>query len=313
MESGQENPALTDTAAEFLSLIGLKELEHCLFAETLAVVGVGDPPRDKAEGQWWMAAQWAPYKREGEPVRNCILVQARFRGSRDGVPASSTLKAYVTPQLETLEQEEQECLELKPHPTEKSTHMVSHQHGMTVTKTLQEGESALGIQRQAVGSAETEVFVMERAMHTSTGVSTVWQSSFLPNGRLVRMMQVGSPTLMLLQDESVLSKSGGFELQLPFPKEPLNWEEDMQLCSWFLDRKEELQLSHAVYLQQHPEVRALLSDFLQALLLRQPHDPLSFAAEFFTHQRPIDIPFASTGSGSPLPSSPPDHPPANGE
>ncbi|NXU41344.1 CATIP protein, partial [Drymodes brunneopygia] len=44
-------------------------------------------------------------------------------------------------QLETLEQEEQECLELSPYPTEKRTHIVSHQHGMTVTKTLQEGEA----------------------------------------------------------------------------------------------------------------------------------------------------------------------------
>ncbi|NXS93899.1 CATIP protein, partial [Jacana jacana] len=44
-------------------------------------------------------------------------------------------------QLETLEQEEQERLELRTHPVEKMTHMVSHQHGMTVTKTLQEGEA----------------------------------------------------------------------------------------------------------------------------------------------------------------------------
>ncbi|XP_071418106.1 ciliogenesis-associated TTC17-interacting protein [Pithys albifrons albifrons] len=408
MESRQETPALMDTAAEFLSLIGLKELEHCLFTETLAVVATGALPSDEARGQWWMAAQWAPYKREGEPVQNCILVQARFRGWQDGVLGSSTLKAYVTPQLETLEQEEQECLEVndvvvavaspllyvlppalgcalqqcppecyapcnathRPHPTEKRTHMVSHQHGMTVTKILQEGEaepqcqsfsysqaelrglllegasllllrvlarrqtvppglvfpaidnegylctssySALGIQQQAVGSAETEVFVIERAMHTSRGISTVWHSSFLPNGHLIQMMQVGSLLLMLLQDKSILSKSGAFEPQLPFPKEPLNWEEDIQLCSWFLDRKEELQLSHAAYLQQHPEVRALLSDFLQALLLQQPHDPISFAAEFFTHQRPIDIPFTPTGSASPLPSSPADHRPANRE
>ncbi|NXY14815.1 CATIP protein, partial [Atrichornis clamosus] len=42
-------------------------------------------------------------------------------------------------QLETLEQEQQERLELRPHPTEKRIHMVTHQHGMTVTKTLQEG------------------------------------------------------------------------------------------------------------------------------------------------------------------------------
>ncbi|XP_031971140.1 ciliogenesis-associated TTC17-interacting protein isoform X2 [Corvus moneduloides] len=369
-ESPRETPTMADTAAEFLSLIGLKELEWCLFAETLAVVAMGAPPRDKAEGQWWMAAQWAPYQGEGEPVQSCILVQTRFRGKQDGVPVSSTLKAYVTWQLETLEQEEQECLELRPHPTEKRTHVVSHQHGMTVSKTLQEGEaepqcqsfcysraklrglllegasllllrvlarrhtmppnlvfpamdtegnlctssyvsrqpggpSALGIQRQAVGSAETEVFVIERAVHSSSGASTVWHSSFLPNGRLAQLMQIGSPVLMVLQDESILSKSGRFEPQLPFPKEPLDWEEDIQLYSWFLDRKDELQLSHAAYLQQHPEVRALLSDFLQALLFQQPHDPISFAAEFFAHQRPIGSPFASTGAASPVPSSPP--------
>ncbi|XP_005520037.1 PREDICTED: ciliogenesis-associated TTC17-interacting protein [Pseudopodoces humilis] len=359
---------MADAAADFLSLIGLKELEWCLFAETLAVVAVGASPRDKAEGQWWMAAQWAPYQREGEPMQSCVLVQTRFRGKRDGVPASSTLKAYVTWQLETLEQEEQECLELRPHPTEKTTHIVSHEHGMTVTKTLQEGEaepqcqsfhysraklrglllegasllllrvlarrqtmppdlvfpaintegdlstcsySALGIQRQAVGSAETEVFVIERAVHTSTGASTVWHSSFLPNGHLARLMQIGSPVLMLLQDESILINSGRFEPQLPFPKEPRDWEEDIQLCSCFLDRKEELQLSHAAYLQQHPEVRALLSDFLRALLLQQPQDPISFAAEFFAYQRPIGTPFASTGATSPLPNSPPGHPPAD--
>lgn len=134
---------------------GLEELERCLFAERLAVVAAGPPPRDKAKGQWWMAAQWAPYQREDEPVQSCILVQTRFRGEKDGVPVSSTLKgepgvalggfllphgwnipvhrppglgmgtvptgfvecgfalpAYVTWQLETLEQEEQECLKV---------------------------------------------------------------------------------------------------------------------------------------------------------------------------------------------------------
>ncbi|XP_030134159.4 ciliogenesis-associated TTC17-interacting protein isoform X1 [Taeniopygia guttata] len=269
-ESPQDTPGTADTAAEFLSLIGLKELEWCLFAETLAVVA---PPRDKAEGQWWMAAQWAPYQREGEPVQSCILVQTKFRGKQDGVPASSTLKAYVTWQLETLEQEEQECLELRPYPTEKTTHIVSHEHGMTVTKTLQEGGaepqcqsfsysrarlrarllegasllllrvlarrqtmpldlvfpainsegdlctasySALGIQQQAVGSAETEVFVIQRAVHASTGARTVWHSSFLPNGRLAQLMQIGFPVLMLLQDESILSKSG-LSLSSPSP------------------------------------------------------------------------------------------------
>ncbi|XP_075367752.1 LOW QUALITY PROTEIN: ciliogenesis-associated TTC17-interacting protein [Mycteria americana] len=406
-ECRQETPALTEAAAEFLSLIGPEELERCLFAETLEMVAAGGQPGDRARGQWWVTARWAPYEQAGEPVRSCVLVQAGSRGRQDGVPCSSTLKAYVTPQLETLEQEEQERLEvtwvavacplapvlppalgcalqrcppggcalckLRPHPIERRTHMLSHQHGMTVTKTLREGEAeqrcwsfsygwaelrglllegasllllrvlacrqavppgliflaidteghlctssyrALGIQQQAVGLVEAEVFVIERAMLTGAGVSTIWQSSFLPSGRLAQRVQVGCPMLVVLQDESILTKTGGVEPQPSFPKEPLDWEEDIQLFSWFLDRKEELQASHAAYVQQHPELRALLADFLQALLLRQPHDPTSFAAQFFAPfacQRPPGTPFASAGAASPLPSTLPHHPPADGE
>ncbi|KAM7096794.1 ciliogenesis-associated TTC17-interacting protein [Ciconia maguari] len=377
-ECRQETPALTEAAAEFLSLIGPEELERCLFAETLEVVAAGGQPGDRARGQWWVTARWAPYEQAGEPVRSCVLVQAGSRGRQDGVPCSSTLKAYVTPQLETLEQEEQERLEvtgvaLRAHPIERRTHMLSHQRGMTVTKTLWEGEAeqrcqsfsygraelrglllegasllllrvlacrqavppgliflaidteghlctssyrALGIQHQAVGLVEAEVFVIERAMLTGAGVSTIWHSSFLPSGRLAQRVQVGCPMLVVLQDESVLTKTGGVEPQPPFPKEPLDWEEDIQLFSWFLDRKEELQASHAAYVQQHPELRTLLADFLQALLLRQPHDPVSFAAQFFAPfacQRPPGTPFASARAASPLPSTLPRHPPANGE
>ncbi|XP_056205094.1 ciliogenesis-associated TTC17-interacting protein [Falco biarmicus] len=363
-ECRQETPAIREAAAEFLSLIGPEELERCLFAETLAVVAA----EGQAAGQRWAAARWAPYEREGAPARRCLLVQAGSRSRRHGVPASSTLKAYVTLQLETLEQEEQERLELRAHPIVRRTHMVSHQHGMTVTKTFQEGKAEphcwsfsyswaelqglvleganllllrvmacrqivppglvfptidteghlctssycpLGIQQQAVGSAEAEVFVIKRAVHTSTGVSTIWHSSFLPSGRLARMEQVGCPMLVLLQDESVLGKTDGVEPQPPFPKQPLDWEEDIQLWSWFMDRKEELQASHAAYVQQHPELRALLSDFLQALLLQQPCDPISFAAQFFAHQQRPRTPFTSTGAASPSP--PPHRPLANRE
>lgn len=73
--------------------------------------------------------------------------------------------------------------------------------------------------------------------------------------------------------------------------------------------QEELQASHATYIQQHPELRVLLADFLQALLLQQPCDPVSFAAQFFARQQPPETPFASTVAASP----PPCHPLANGE
>lgn len=57
-------------------------------------------------------------------------------------------------------------------------------------------------------------------------------------------------------------------------------------------RQEQLRLSHARFLQQHPEATALISDFLLFLLLRQPADAVTFAAEHFG-------PFATCWSPTP--------------
>ncbi|XP_019715237.1 ciliogenesis-associated TTC17-interacting protein-like [Hippocampus comes] len=99
---------------------------------------------------------------------------------------------------------------------------------------------------------------------------------------LASRLQVGSPVTMRL-------------LQLPSQKEeaydkiPLVWEEDIQMRSKFLDRKEELKADHASYLRAHPEIRALISDFLQFLLLKKPNDVFQFAREYF-------LPFTSNTS-----------------
>lgn len=45
--------------------------------------------------------------------------------------------------------------------------------------------------------------------------------------------------------------------------------------------QEELKADHASYLKQHPEIQALISDFLQLLLLRKPEDVNQFAREYF--------------------------------
>ncbi|XP_071896745.1 ciliogenesis-associated TTC17-interacting protein [Anas platyrhynchos] len=340
-------------AAKFLKRIGPEELERCLFPETLALVAAGG----RGGGHLWVGARPAPYEREGQRVRSCLLVHAECRGELDGVPFCSTLKGYVTMRLETLEQEQHQSLEFAAHPIERRTLMVQQPRGMTVTVSTRQGKGeprsrdfsygwaslggllgeaasllllrvlarrgavpppglifptidseghlgtatfrALGAQRQLVGSEEVEVVVLERAVRTKEGVPVVWHSSFLPSGRLARQLQVGCPVLAVLQDEAVLGERAEAEPQPASPKQPLEWEEDAQLRSWFLDRKEELQASHGTYVRQHPELAALLADFLQALLLRQPPDPLPFAADFFApfaRRQPPRPPLASSRS-----------------
>ncbi|XP_075287171.1 ciliogenesis-associated TTC17-interacting protein [Opisthocomus hoazin] len=368
-ECRQETPALTEAAAEFLSRIGPEELERCLFAETLDVVAAGDLPRAQARGQWWASARWAPYERAGEGVRSCVLVQAGSRIRQDGVPSSSTLKAYVTPQLETLEQEEQERLELRPHPIERRTHMVSHQHGMTVTKSLREGEAEPQCQSFSYSRAELRGLLPEGAsllllralacqwavppglafpiLCTSSYVSRwpggPWDGrSGVPWARSGRRWarrrclsssepctpaRASPPSGTAASSPAGVWSSGcrsaarcwcccrmspssarqvGRSPSPPSPNCPWTGRRTSSSAPGSWTGRRSCKRPTPPYIRQHPELRALLTDFLRALLLRQPRDPVSFAAQFFA-------PFASAGAASPLPSPPPRHPPADGE
>ncbi|KYO29644.1 ciliogenesis-associated TTC17-interacting protein isoform A [Alligator mississippiensis] len=327
------------------------ELGPCLFAETLALVDLGGRPC----GELQLSAQLGSYGHPDGRDEACVLVRARSQASVDGVPCGTSLHAFVSKKLETLEQHQHEYVKLPGHPMDKTTQLVQRGGKILISCTTVEGEerqsqrweelpaarglvsegaavllgrvlarrravppstvflaldpeghfclatySVLGTQRQQVGVEEAEVFVLERAVGAT--VPLTWQDSFLPDGHLARRIQVGCPTTALLLDKLPPLEQEPTEAPLAWGKQPLAWEDDAQLRSQFLDRKEELQASHAAYVRRHPELPALLGDFLQALLLRQPPDPPTFAATFFAPfatRRPPSPPFRSACPPSP--------------
>ncbi|XP_075875907.1 ciliogenesis-associated TTC17-interacting protein [Nelusetta ayraudi] len=136
----------------------------------------------------------------------------------------------------------------------------------------------LGLKQMEIGDEMVEVFGVEKVVKSVSSTKT-WQSYFLDDGHLASRVQLRSPAKMILL--SVPS----YREKVP-EKVPLIWETDMQMRSKFLDRKEELNAEHALYLRQHPEIRALISDFLQFLLLRKPENVLQFSRDYF-------LPFSS--------------------
>ena len=61
--------------------------------------------------------------------------------------------------------------------------------------------------------------------------------------------------------------------------------------------QEELMASHSDYMRQHPELRALLADFVQTLFIQKPDNIFKFAHDFFRPYHPQalhDQPFHST-------------------
>ncbi|KAM9845451.1 ciliogenesis-associated TTC17-interacting protein [Aulostomus maculatus] len=132
----------------------------------------------------------------------------------------------------------------------------------------------LGVKQMEIEGETVEIFGVQRTIHSLEDGPATWECYFLSDGRLASRGQVGSPVMMRLLQVPAQQGRG-------FERIPLVWEEDMQMHSKFLDRKEELKADHTSYLRQHPEIRALMSDFLQFLLLRKPDDVFQFARDYF--------------------------------
>jgi hypothetical protein len=61
----------------------------------------------------------------------------------------------------------------------------------------------------------------------------------------------------------------------------LPWEDDLEMISKYTDRKGDLEEDHMEYIRKHPELKALMADFLQALLVHKPEDTFEFARKHF--------------------------------
>ncbi|XP_059200935.1 ciliogenesis-associated TTC17-interacting protein isoform X2 [Centropristis striata] len=287
----------SDGAAAFMSSVEPAELLKCLCSDSLVTVSEGG--RHLGRFSVTLEFTW----RAQQP---CLLLHAQSQGAIEDSPCGTTVTAYLTTDLEVLEEDYHEYVKLEGHSLDKRCRMVQHDGQMLMDKVTTVGEettkesvsypmsvlrglvtegsslllmrlfnlrqkvpehmtflsldkgrhiihttfSELGLKQFEVGGESVEVFGVERVVHSVEDGPTTWHCYFLADGHLASRVQVGSPvTMTLLKLPSQVEK--GFE------KIPLVLEEDMQMRSKFLDRKEELMADHASYLRQHPEIRAL--------------------------------------------------------
>lgn len=67
--------------------------------------------------------------------------------------------------------------------------------------------------------------------------------------------------------------------------------------------QEELKANHTTYVRHHPELKAIMADFLQFLLLRKPEDVFTFAADYFapfSSQKHLETSFQMSNKANPL-------------
>uniref|UniRef100_A0A1A8FKA6 Ciliogenesis-associated TTC17-interacting protein n=1 Tax=Nothobranchius korthausae TaxID=1143690 RepID=A0A1A8FKA6_9TELE len=328
----QKHLTASDEAITFMSSIEPAELQRCVFSESLAVMSENGSDL----GTFSVSVEFS--RRAQQP---CVLLHAQSQGVIDGCPCGTTVTAYISVDLEVLEEDYHEYVELEGHSVDKKCYLVQHDGQMVISRVTAVGQeetkesvcypmnalrglvtegssllmmrlmalrkklpknmsfvsldqrlqtshttfNELGLKQLEVGGEVLEGFGVQRTVHCGEDIPVAWQCYLLDDGHLVSRMQVGSPvTMKLVQLPPKTEKN--------FQKIPLAWEEDLQMVSEFSDRKEELKADHTSYLRQHPEIRALLSDFLLSLLLRKPNNVFQFAREYF-------LPFAPRRSPQP--------------
>uniref|UniRef100_H3AKQ6 Ciliogenesis-associated TTC17-interacting protein n=1 Tax=Latimeria chalumnae TaxID=7897 RepID=H3AKQ6_LATCH len=347
-------------AIDFLASIEPEELQMCVFADSLVTVS----HTGRELGEFAITIQLKQYCQE-----DCFLVYANSHGMIDDIPCGTSIMAYISMKLETLEQHHHEyvkrvcvcgggnnswmvacerggakilCNKLKYSLQEKKKQSFSFEWSSlegfvseaanllilrvlarrgavpenmvflsfdTETRIATSTYKELGQWSQTIGNEMVEMYGIERTVQSEHDdeVPTTWQCAFLCDGHMATRVQVGSPiTMKMLQLPVPVEPVEEAAAKPTFEKKSLNWEEDLQLYSRYLDRKEELKANHATYIRHHPELKALLSDFLQFLLLRKPHDIPTFAAEYFApfaSQSPPGPSFRSSNKSSPFRSS----------
>lgn len=314
-------------AIEFLQTIDFKALGRTVFKDHLATVS----ETGKSIGELTISVE--------ETIRGgevCYYVHAQSHGVLDEVPMGTSVTAYISRGVVTLEQTQHEYIKIPNKPLDKKTVLIKEDNKYVIKRTTTEGmvvsekertyplaamkgfiseganiilqrilclrqevpeqakfiaiDSTVNLTHQtyeklpdtvlSVGGKTLQVLGLQRQQISNHEPVTTWHTHFLPNGNVASRVTLGSYVRMQLlelpkiEDEIQEKKIGEV-------KKDLHWKEDMQMHSHFLERKEELIDDHKTYFRHKPELRALLEDFCQFVLLRKPDDVCTFASDYF--------------------------------
>eukprot|EP01137_Pigoraptor_chileana_P011627 Opistho-2@62801 len=139
----------------------------------------------------------------------------------------------------------------------------------------------LGIERRVVPAVVNEQ--SGAAESEESHLRTDWHSYYMPDGHCAARIQLGAPVFAVIRPPSPVTYASRVSTASKpvVPSEDAFWETDMELMSDFIQKKDQLRRDHQTYIEQHPELTALLSDFMSVLLQRTPDNVYEFAAEFF--------------------------------
>ncbi|KAJ9579641.1 hypothetical protein L9F63_004720 [Diploptera punctata] len=122
------------------------------------------------------------------------------------------------------------------------------------------------------------VYVIKRIVQETSDEQQILMSTLTAAGQLLEHEWVGGLSLVRASPYKKVSDQ--------FVPLEHQWQRDLQLTSCYLDYKSQQLASYKSYCADRPEVNALISDFIQALLLIKPDSVIEFAVSYFSTFKP---------------------------
>lgn len=144
-----------------------------------------------------------------------------------------------------------------------------------------------------IENEEFSVQGVERTVDSVSDIPTTWQVYFSHDGHMVNRVQVGYPAVMKSVERPKPIEIDEYMPRIVMEKKELVLESDMELKSMYLDRKDDYKNDYEQYIREHPELRAIVADYMQSILCFKPKNVVEFTTKFFA-------PYSSTTSSNRL-------------
>lgn len=132
-----------------------------------------------------------------------------------------------------------------------------------------------------VEEEELPVQGIERTVESVSDIPTTWQIYFSEDGHMINRVQVGYPAIMKSVIKPKPIEIDEYMPKIVIEKKELLIDNDMEMKSNYLDRKEDYKNEYNQYLREHPELKAIVADYMQSILCFKPDNVLEFTNKYF--------------------------------
>ncbi|XP_076292942.1 ciliogenesis-associated TTC17-interacting protein-like isoform X2 [Lasioglossum baleicum] len=122
-------------------------------------------------------------------------------------------------------------------------------------------------------------YTTERKIYKQDGSVHIIKTDLSSQGRILRHNRLDVPYILKmnpLADPNIASS----KIRLETPLQD-RWSEDIEMFSKYLDTKFSKMAEHTEYLLNHPEVKHLITDYTETLLVVKPEDVIDFTIQHF--------------------------------